>query len=111
MASGYNVETGAHKIKNNLHCVFLLGLLLFSLTRRTFDVDGGIFLTPSLPQSCPLTLLMIKWSELLVKHNKSELYEWGELVHSPVSEAQRRRAGGRGGSHSRVGIRLPTEIS
>lgn len=53
----------------------------------------------------------IKWSKLLVKHNKGELYEWGELFLSPVSEAQRRRAGGGGGSHSRVGIRLPTEIS
>lgn len=31
---------------------------------------------------------------LLVEHNKSELYEWGELFHS----------------HS-GGIRLPTEIS
>lgn len=30
---------------------------------------------------------------LLVEHNKSELYEWGELFHSPVSEAQRREGG------------------
>lgn len=34
----------------------------------------------------------IKHRKLLVKHNKSELYEWGELFHSPVSEA-----GGGGG--------------
>lgn len=36
----------------------------------------------------------IKCSKLLVKHNKSELCEWGELLHSPVSEAQRKGWGG-----------------
>lgn len=44
---------------------------------------------------------MIKWprikhKKLLVKHNKSELYEWGELFHSPVSEAGRGGGGGGG---------------
>lgn len=36
----------------------------------------------------------IKRSVLLLEHNKSELCEWGELFHSPVSEAQRREVGG-----------------
>lgn len=32
----------------------------------------------------------ITCSSPLVEHNKSELYEWGELFPSPFSEAQRR---------------------
>lgn len=44
-----------------------------------------------------------------VEHNKRELYEWGELFQSSFWGSE--EGGGWRGSHSRVRIRLPTEIS